>query len=89
MLDWEVGDVKGDKAEREKQNQVDYAYKTFGKLFNEVVKSDNGTRMEAAILASNLYGMPNFVTASEKEQRKQQLSGRYSNDMGLEEDPDL
>jgi len=84
IFDWQTKDIRSDKAEADKQKAIDYAFDTFGKIFNEVIKSDNGEKMMTIVKGENLYGMPDYIPAAEKEKRKQEKSSRYDDDQRLD-----
>ncbi|MCX6734394.1 MAG: hypothetical protein NTZ25_00615 [Candidatus Peregrinibacteria bacterium] len=65
----EVEDIYSD-AGKKQQQQMNLAYENFNKIFDDVVKSDNGEKMQSIILGANLEGMPEGVSDEEKAKRK-------------------
>ncbi|MBP9770941.1 hypothetical protein KBC97_02140, partial [Candidatus Gracilibacteria bacterium] len=65
----EVADIYSDTGKKQQQ-QINLAYEDFNKIFDEVVKTDNGDKMQSIILGAKFTGMPDFMSDEEKAQRK-------------------
>lgn len=65
----EVEDIYSD-AGKKQQQQVNLAFEDFNKVFDDVVKIDNGDKMQKIILSKNFEGMPEGVSDEEKAKRK-------------------
>jgi hypothetical protein len=74
-----------DSSEKKKNQDVQYALETFGKVFNRVVKSDNGAIMTRVVSNADLYGMPDYFKLSPEAiaARKSEVSN-YTNPLAID-----
>ncbi|MBI2634068.1 hypothetical protein HYW82_00155 [Candidatus Peregrinibacteria bacterium] len=79
LINTETGNI-AERAEREKQDNINYAFERFSKIFTKVVKQDNGEKMTGIIAAANFEGMPFGQNEAEKAKRKAQYADLFSLD---------
>ncbi|MDA1060230.1 MAG: hypothetical protein O3B47_00355 [bacterium] len=70
LLRQKTGNIQLHKEEMDKQKRIDQAFKEFGTLFTNVVKSDNGEKMVKITESANLEGLPFGVSDEERAMRK-------------------
>lgn len=73
----EVDNIYSEEGKKQQQN-MNLAFEQFNKVFDEVVKTDNGDKMEAVIKGANFTGMPNSMSDEEKAKRKAQFKDKTS-----------
>lgn len=70
----EVEDIYSDEGKKQQQ-RMNLAFDRFNKVFDKVVKVDNGAKMERIILGANFEGMPG-ISDEEKYKRKAQFTDK-------------
>jgi hypothetical protein len=75
----EVDNIYSEEGKKQQQN-MNLAFEQFNKIFDQVVKTDNGDKMEAVIKGANFTGMPNSMSDEEKAKRKAMFTDKTSLD---------
>lgn len=75
----EVDNIYSEEGKKQQQS-MNLAFEQFNKIFDQVVKTDNGDKMEAVIKGANFTGMPNSMSDEEKAKRKAQFKDKTSLD---------
>ncbi len=73
----EVANIYSDEG-KDQQKNMNLAFEHFNNVFDRVVKTDNGDKMETIIKGSNFTGMPNSMSDEEKFKRKAQFTDKTS-----------